>query len=366
MEKNCIASFYIKLTSNATAIPLPENELISLVRAYRYLDRRKASEVLFGFKYSTLETKKECLSWLVQKKVEDENLINAENTVSQVINFTDEQFCLLANELYFQYKAKDPLFLDVHSIRGLPIGCQKELDALQEKMADSPLLFFLAVKKCVKAKKKPDVSRWIVQLLSNNSASHIMALKSLGFDFNYRVLLNSYSSEIGTLLLSIRQIYVKRQKLLTSQDALVLPLIDLLKQIIELDFQLNMRINQDTLQQKYHHSEKVAIFESDIFLFIERYAGVEYDDPNFGIFAECEQKLEDLGNAIIALLQSRIEYKKVFSEEGSEGILYAAATDTALIQKMFAVQFNCNEAKSAYNSASKAFQRFLLDHFGKM
>lgn len=356
MEKNCVACFYVKLSDNATAIPLPENELINMARAYRNFSRGRALEVLFKLKYGTLANREEALSWFNRKTV-----ACVDDYVSKVKNFTDEQFCLLADELCLQYQAKDPLFLDIHSIRGLPNGCQKELDMLQKKMAESPLLFFLVVKRCVKAKKNPAVSQWIIQLLSSDSIDQTSALENLGFNFNYRLCLKSFSNEIGLLLLAIHQIYVKRQKLLTSQDTLVLPLVTLLKQIIELDIQVNTYTQQDTLTKKYHHSDKVALFENDILKFIES-ANVTCDDQRFGIFTEYRKKLEILGKTILSLLQAQREYQKVFSEEKNDDILFAAATDIALSKKMCSVEQACKKNKVEYFLALEDFQKF-LEHF---
>lgn len=363
MEKNCVADFYIRLTDNATAIPLPENELVNLVRTYRSFKRDRALDVLFKLKYGTFESKKECLDWFTPKIIEYGKIVCTEDLSSKFISFTDEQFCLLADELQTQYQEKDPVFLDVHSIRGLPNGCQEELSMLQKTMADSPLLFFMAVKRCVKSRKNPDVSQWIVELLSNSPEAQTIALENLGFNFNYRIRLKSFSHEIGTLLLSMRQIYVKRQKLFNSKDTLTLPLITLLKRMIELDIQVNMYIKQDTLQKKYHHSDKVAIFESDVLKFIEVSANVSCEDPRFKTFTECRQKLESLGKAIIALLESQIEYKEIFSEDKTDSILFTAATNISLSKKMYNVERKCIESRVAYYSALESFQKFLLEHF---
>lgn len=363
MEKNCVAGFYIHLTSNASAIPLPESVLLNFVRTFRYFKRAKALDVLFRLKYGTLETKKVCLSWFAQKGINEGNTFYIDNPASQVINFTDEQFGLLADELQFQYQAEDPCFLDIHSIRGLPNGCQKELEVLQKKMSKDPLLFFMAVKKCVKARKNPEVSQLVMELLSNNPASAILALKKLGFDFQYRVCLKAFSSEIGALLLSMRQIYVKRQKLFNSQDMFVLPIIALLKQIIELDIQISMSFQKDALQKKYHHSKKVAMFENDVLKFIELSSNVTSDSNFVSTFTEYRQKLEFLGKALISFLEAQIEYHKIFSEEKNEDILFIAATDINLSKKMCSVQQECNSSKTAYYTALKDFQNFFIEHF---
>lgn len=363
MEKNCVAAFYIQLSNNATLIPLPENDLINLVRTYRYFSRRNALEVLFRFKYGTLESKKRCVEWFSHKSVNETEIVYLDNLSSKFDHFNDEQFCLLADELQLQYQAIDTLFLDVHSIKGLPNGCQKELNELKEKMTDAPLLFFMAVKKCVKARKNSAVTEWIVELLSNDSTSQITALGNLGFDFNYRLLLKPFAKEIGSLLLSMRQIYVKRMRLLTSQDALALPLVTVLKQMIDLDIQVNMYVNKDTLRKKYHHSNKVALFESNVMKFIEVSSDIKCDNPRFNTFVECQRTIEELGKAIISLLQAQIKYKEVFSEEKNEGILFAAATDITLSQKMCLVQKSYMEAKVVYHSALENFQKFLLEHF---
>lgn len=363
MEKNCVASFYIKLSSNATALPLQESELINLVRTYRYFNRERALDVLFRLKYGTLENKKECLRWFTQKNIQEEKVIYVNNFASNFINFTDEQFCLLADELQTQYMAQDPIFLDIHSIKGLPSGCKKELTLLQEKMADSPLLFFMAVKKCVNAKKNPAVPQWVVQLLSNSSASHTLALESLGFNFNYRLRLKAFSNEIGMLLLAMHQIYVKRQKLFTSQDALVLPLVSLLKRMIELDKQVNMPIEKDTSKEKYNHSHEVSLFENAALNFIELIANVTSDNPQLCVFVEYSQKLEELGKAIISLLQGKEEYKKVFCEGKNDDILFVAATDITLSNKMCTVQQEYKNARTRYFSVLRDFQQFELRHF---
>lgn len=361
MEKNCVAGFYIQLTSNASAIPLPESVLLNLVRTFRCFKRAKALDVLFKLKYGT--NKKDCLSCFAQKGINEGKTFYIDNPASQVINFTDEQFGLLADELQFQYQEEDPFFLDVHSIRGLPNGCQKELDALQRKMSKDPLLFFIAVKKCVKARKHPDVSQWVMGLLSNNPATTVLALEKLNFNFNYRICLKAFSSEIGALLLSMRQIYVKRQKLFNSQDMFVLPIIALLKQIIELDIQISMSFQKDALQKKYYHSEKVAMFENDVLKFIELSSNVTSDSDFINTFAEYRQKLEFLGKALISLLEAQKEYHQIFSEEKNEDILFVAATDISLSKKICSVQQECNSSKSTYYTALKDFQNFFSRAF---
>lgn len=362
MEKNCVADFYIKPTDTAAAIPVPRNDLINLIRAFRYFNRDKALDTLFRFKYGTMTSKKEALNWFSTQSIEDGKVIYNASTTSEIVNFTDEQFILLADELQIQYQERDPLFLDIHSIRGLPKnGCQEELSMLQEKMGNNPLLFFMAVRRCVRSKKNPDASQWGIELLSNNSEAQTLALKNLGFGFNYRICLKPYSIEIGTLLLAMRQIYLKRQRLLGSNDALTLPLITLLRQMIELDIQVNSYFKKN--KKKYHHSDAVAIFESNVLHFIEVAVNVTHDDLRFKTFAECQQKLEVLGNKIISLLQSQIEYKTVFAEGETDSILYTVVMNPYLSQKMCNAEKDYQKARAAYYSAFEDFQAFLFEHF---
>lgn len=364
MEKNCVASFYVELSSAATAIPLPKNDLISLVRAYRYFDRTTASEILFKLKYGTLNTKMEGLNYLTQKSNKKEEFLYSLNNFSQLFaNFTDEDFVLLSNELQLQYIAKDPVFLDIHSIRGLHNSCQKELDALQAKMKGDLLLFFMAVKNCVKNKKNPKVSQWIIQLLSNNPAAQTVALSNLGFDFNSRVCLKPFASEIGALLLAIRQIYVKRQNLLNCQDNLALPIIALLQKIIDLDVEIYKYINQISSKQKYHHSDIVSRFEEYVLQFLESSINGTFESSDSNIFGQYSQKLQTLGNSTFSLLQSQFEYRKFFPSERSEGVLYFAATDISLSKKMCDIQARCNTTKSMYETSLKDFNEFFVEHF---
>lgn len=354
-EKNCVASFYIKLSSNATAIPLTECELLNLVRTFRYFDRNKAADVLFRFKYGTTENKKTALNWFIQQKSEyfstdPESL----SFVKKIKEFTNEQFVFLANELQIQYQASYPDFLNINSIKGLPDGCQKELDTLQEKMSNSLLLFFLVVKKCVSAKKNPSVSKWIVQLLSSNPASQCEGLKNIGLNFNCRLLAKQFSNEIGMLLLSMHQIYVKRQKLLDTTDILALPLVTLLKEMVELDIKNIALSKQNDSNGQYYHSNVVAYFERNVFKFIE------ISTQNFGydFLTEYSGYLAHVGEKIINLLKCQLGYKEVFNEYENSGILFVYATNYQVHNKMALVQENLSKAKEAYYEALTTFQVF--------
>lgn len=360
MGKNCVASFYVQLSSAATAIPLPENDLISLVRAFRYFDRTTASEILFQLKYGTLNTKMEGLNYFAQKSSKKgEFLCSPNNFLQMFANFTDEDFVSLANELQLQYIASDPGFLDIHSIRGLPNSCQKELNALQAKMENDLLLFFMAVKNCVKNKKNSKVSQWILQLLSNNPASQTVGLSNLGFNFNYRVCLKPFASEIGALLLAIRQIYVKRQSLLNCQDNLALPIIALLQKVIDLDVEIYKHTNPNSSMQKYHHSDIVSTFEENVLHFLQN--SISNFEPN--ILEQYSEKLQKLGNSIYSLLYSQFEYRKIFPSESSEGILYFAATDISLVKQMCDIQARCSTTKLMYETSLRDFNEFLIEHF---
>lgn len=362
MEKNCVADFYIRLTSNATAIPLTEYELCDFIRIFRYFNRSKALDVLFRFKYGTTENRRIALNWFELKTTIYENTYSTFPLIEKFKKFTNEQYVLLANELQVQYQASDPDFLNIYSIKGLPDGCQKELNILQEKMSDSLLLFFLVVKKCVNAKKNPNVSKWIVQLLSNNNASQCEALKSIGFSFNCRLLTKQFSNEIGMLLLSMHQIYVKRQKLLDTQDILALPLVNSLKNIIELDIQIMMLSKKKTFENEYHHSDMVSYFESNVLRFIENSTNTELVDCD--IWAEYSNYLANVGKTLINLLKSQLAYREVFDEYENSGILFIYATNYEVHNKMFSAQENLSSAKKAYYEALTTFQVFYLKFIG--
>ena len=364
MENDCVvAGFYIEPSTNATALPLSENELRNLVRTYRRFNYGRAIKVLFRFTYGTWESKQEAISWFNQKSVEDGKVVYIDDYVSKVKNFTDEQFCLLADELRIQYQSTDPKFLDIHSIKGIPSGCQDELNLLKEKMAKHPVLLFRTVEKCNTAKKDPSVSQLVIQLLSNNNAANALALDSLGFNFKYRLRLSDFSNEIGALLLAMRQNYVKKQKLLTSQDGFALPLITQLKQMNELDKQVYLGIHKDMPIEEFNRSHKVSTFESEVMKFIEISSTVTSNDPHFDTFTKCRQKLEQLGNTLITLLRAQMEYNSVFDSKKSEGFLFAVVTDIVLSKRMFDAEQNCIKAKKDYYSASENFHQFLLEHF---
>lgn len=360
MEKqNCVASFFIKLTSNATTIPLQENELRDLIRTFRYFQRHKALDILFRLKYGTMESKKTALNWFSSKNAEYETKSLIDLPLMQKIkHFSNEQFVLLADELQFQYQQSDPDFLNINSIKGLPGGCTKELNILQEKMADSLLLFFLVVKKCVNVRKNSAVTKWIVQLLSNNPASQCDGLKNIGFNFNYRLLIKQFSNEIGSLLLAMHKVYVERQMLLNTQDILSLPLVNQLKTIIELDIQDTQYSNSKTSSKQYHHSDVVASFENHVLKFIERADHIATENPYYAILAKYSTHLTAVGNAIIDLLTAQIEYKKVFAKYENSGILFVFATNQDEHTKMTTVQEEFSAARKAYHSALENFHDF--------
>lgn len=363
MEKDCVASFFIKPTDNATALPLTEKDLITLIRAYRYFSRKRAVEVLFRFKYGTRKSKKDCLHWFDRRVSEDGQILCQDSFSTKLENFTDEQFSLLADELQFQYQAKDPMFLDIHTIRGLPRDCQKELDALEEKMSNSLLLFFMTVKKCVKAKNNVCASQWIVQLLSKNSASQAVALEHLGFDFNYRLLLKDFSREIGKLLFALHQNYLQKQKLLENPDIFVLPVLDLLKQINDLDEQVIVYFGENANSGQVYSSDRVYFFENEALEFMKKASNISCKSPNFSILVEYRQKLEDLGNALISLLKVQIRNNEIFSKEENNALLFVAATNISLMQEIYTVQKELNSADSAYRLASESFHKFHCEHF---
>lgn len=345
MEKDCVAGFYVKFTSNATAIPLTECELRDMIKIFRRFPRSKASDVLFRFKYGTSKDKKTALGWFAPVKNDFQRTPCFDSpTISKILNFTDEEFDVLAQELQFQYQECDPAFLSIDSIQGIPNECKNELNVLQEKLVNAPLLYFWAVKSCVKAKKNPAVSQWILELLSNNPASQCEGLKNLGFNFNCRLLLKPFSIEIGTLLLAMHQIYVQHQKLLNSQEALAIPLANLLKQLIEQDKQIN-------------HSDKTDVFESAVVQFIQQSATINNDSPRFNTFAEYSQKLKTLGEATLNLLCAEFKHKSVFPGE-ADGVLYVAATNITLFQNMHIIETALHQARKTYNSAYNDFIKF--------
>lgn len=353
MEKNCVASFYIKLTNNATAIPLSECELCDIIKIFRHFPRSKATEVLFRFQYGTNKEKLTALKWFTPKQNELSQTSYLEFVpISKIKNFTDKEFELLAKELQIQYQQCDTTFLSIDSIRGIPVECKKELDILQKKLADSPLLFFLAVKSCVKAKKNPAASQWILELFSNNTLSHCEGLKNLGFNFNCRLLLKPFSLEIGNLLLVMHQVYAQNQKLLANQDTLALPLVSLLEGMIE-------KNTENNLIGYHHFSDKIEMFETEVVNFLKRSSGVCQDSPNFNFFVAYSQQLETLGSAIIQVLCAEADHRKVFSNN-TDGILYAVTTNFSIVQHMRTVENSLYDARNAYNSAYKNFQVFCL------
>lgn len=354
MEKDCVAGFYVKFTSNATAIPLAECELLDMIKLFRRFPRSKASDVLFRFEYGTSKDKKTALGWFAPVKGEfDHTPCFDSPTISKILNFTDEEFKALVQELQIQYQQCDPAFLSIDSIRGIPNECKEELDKLHEKLADSPLLFFLAVQSCVKVKKNPSVSQWVLELISHNSASQCEILRNLGFNFNCILLLKPFSIEIGTLLLAMHQVYVQHQKLLNSQDVLALPLVNLLKQLIEQDQKTNEA-------EQYYHSDKVDIFESAVVQFIQQSTTIHDNTPCFDTFVRYSEKLKTLGEATLNLLSTEFKHKNVFPGE-DDGILYVAATNISLFQNMHIIETALHEARKTYNSAYNDFQKFCTE-----
>lgn len=230
-ETEQVAGFFVKLGSEAAEkLPLTKHELINTIRTFRYLSRGKALNVLFKFQYGTCSQKEEALSSFCQKQ-ENGNVI-IYDFLEKIFQFTPEQFGILANELYHQYQAYDSSFLNITSIKGLPNNCKKELVKVREAMAEEPVLLFRAVERCVLQHKKEHlVSRCVLHLLSENTASQMIALEKLEFKFDYRVLLLPYSKEIANLLLAMHHQYVSNQHMLSSQESFTLPLVELLQKL---------------------------------------------------------------------------------------------------------------------------------------
>lgn len=351
VEKSCVANFCIQLSENASQIPLPKSKLIAFIRTFRDFSRKRAVETLFRLKYGTNESKKEALEWFECKQHNSFGEVT-ESQFIQILNFSEEEISLLLNELCIQYEAKDPDFLSVSSIKGLPVtSCQEELNALQSKMSDSPLLFFLVVKKCVKERKKTYVSKIIVQLLSNDTTANIFGLESLGFGFNYRILLKDFSNEIGTLLLVMYQQYSKNVKLLSRKDDFTLPLVTLLNEMQESGDDSTTAVNE------------IEFFKKELLKFVDITTDVTPKNPSFSFCSEYQSKLEQLGKKTISLLNARNEYKNVFAEEKDDGLLWRLVTsDASLGKKICTLEQECNMARAEYAQALNEYQDFIKKH----
>lgn len=351
VEKSCVANFCIQLSENASQIPLPKSKLIAFIRTFRDFSRKRAVETLFRLKYGTNESKKEALEWFECKQHNTFSGIT-ESQFIQILDFSEEEISLLLDELCIQYEAKDPDFLSIYSIKGLPTtSCQEELNVLQSKMSDSPLLFFLVVKKCVKERKNPYASKIIVQLLSNDTTAHIFGLEMLGFDFNYRVLLKDFSNEIGTLLLAMYRQYTKNVKLLSRKDDFTLPLATLLNEMQASGDDSTTAVNE------------IEFFKKELLKFVNVTADVNPKSPSFSFCSEYQSKLEQLGKKTISLLNARNEYKDVFAEEKDDGLLWRLVTsDASLGKKIYTLEQECNNARAAYAQALHEYQDFIEKH----
>ena len=367
MEKDCVASFYIKLTANSASLPLDEMNLIMLVRSFRYFSRKRAIETLFTFRYGTEADRKNCLDFF-RKNSDSSNIdCSLDEQFNQIIKFTEEQFLDLANELEFQYKAKDPMFLDISSIRGLPRNsCVQELTDLKSSLGDSNLLFFITTKKCVNARKHPLATRWIVQLLSSNIADQCVALENLGFSFNYRLQVKSATKQIGNLLLTLVSSYVKRQKLLTSSNALSLPVVFLLRNIVHLDKQILFILGEEVPPKNFYaHSEKVDSFDDEVGKFVEileaqKGNSITLDSP---VFIDYQKKLQRIGNSLTELLRAHLKYCEIYSKQENNAILYVAVTKPTVFMEMQDVQKKYKNAEEEYSLALEDFKQFYSLNF---
>lgn len=356
MGNNCIAGFYIQLTNDASKIPMLKNTLLETIRIFRSFPRAKAADVLFRLNYGTAKDKKTALGWFAYANQNSEFPISGDvnPTLSKTKNFTDEDFEALAKELQIQYQEYDPGFLSIDSIRGIPRECKKELDALQEKLADSPLLLFLAVSACAKAQKKPYASQWCLELFAADLTSRVNVLKNLGLNFNSRLLLTPFSKEIGMLLLSMHQTYVAKQELLNSHDALVLPLAKLLKILIDQ--------NQfEDENEETNNSYKIDEFETAVVKFIKQSQGINSSHPDFDTFVEYQQKLEALGQSIFYVLSAKRNYIKI--SHIASNALFVAATNPALFKELSEAEIALNKARAVYKEVYTDFQNFCLENF---
>lgn len=351
MEKSCVANFCIQLSDDASKIPFSKNKLITFIRTFRDFSRKRAVETLFRLKYGTNESKKEALEWFECKQ---HNFFRGitESQFIQVLDFSEEEIALLLNELCIQYEAKDPDFLSIYSIKGLPAtSCQEELNALQSRMSDSPLLFFLVVKKCVKERKNPYASKIIIQLLSNDTTANIFGLESLGFDFNYRILLKDFSNEIGTLLLAMYQQYSKNVRLLERKDDFTLPLATLLSEMQASGDDSTTTVNE------------IEFFKKELLKFVNITTDVTPKSPSFSFCSEYQSKLMQLGKKTISLINARNEYKNVFAEKKDDGLLWRLVTsDASLGKTICTLEQECNIARAAYAQAMHEYQGFIKKH----
>lgn len=363
-KNNCVAGFYVELSPAIENLPLSRTELSYLVRAFRYFPRGKALKLLFRLTYGTQSQKAEALNWFKHKQME--GVVISEDYLEKILRFTDEEFSILAKELLFQYQADDSSFLDIKNIQGFPDNCKEEVSLLETSMAEHPVLLFRTVEKCILAHKRDNVvSRCVVLLLSDDPVSQTIGLQTLGFKFEYRVLLRPFAQKIAALLLAMHKSYIKKQKILSSQDNFALPLIELLKQMKA----ITENVQSDDLDEQYEDPrfDEIIIFEKELMNFIEHFEGSSAD------FTEYQQKLMHLGNAILALQRAKLESTKVNLElaernsestgEKNDGILFAAATNLVIAQKVVDTEKAHNLAVAEYHSAFAIFREFLEEKF---
>ena len=361
--KNSVdAGFFVELRPQTTAnLPIPEQELQILARHFRYFKFPSALNTLFRFYYGTNSQKREALSQFQRRKSIDmhDDIHHNSYEFTNILEYTDQQFRVLADELLYQYKAYRPQFLDIYSIKKIN-NCNADLQEIEEKMASHPVLLFRVVEHCANAHKNDTlVSQCVVLLLLKNPASQTTALEKLGFDFEYRILLKPYARDIASLLLAMHKKHIQDQKLLTIQDNLAI--LDLLKQIKSVE-QIELDSNNDSWGE-------IEFFENEVLNFIKHSSAVA---PNTPSFAEYQKLLENLGKATLAWINSKLRLSKIggvvtqsnseFSGQKNTGILFAAVTNMPLAAKFSKAELDCNRTRTEYNSALKDLKDFLELH----
>lgn len=174
------------------------NSLNNACINFRHYSATTATKTLVTLYYGDSSKREEVISKLFQNMhcyyLED----TAKTNSQKILQFNEEEYQALANELLYQYSAANPGVLSIET------DCdeyKKELNNLKVAMSQHPVLLFRTVQMCkVVSHVEPIASRCVALLLSKNAVCQRIGLESIGFNFEYRVLLFPYAKEIGLLL----------------------------------------------------------------------------------------------------------------------------------------------------------------------
>lgn len=205
-SKPMVANFLVVFTKEATSkLGLDKNAelrnvLTNVCINFRHYSADSAIKALFALFYGDSTKREKILKNLFYST----HFISVENGIKDVSpefqKFNNEEIEALATELLNQYSAAHPDFLKIDASPEYA----KEFKSLKEAMCNQPVLFYRAVQMCKTVCHMDNIVYPCVnKLVFGNVPSQMQGLSMIGHNFQHRMLLLPFSSDIGRLLLAM-------------------------------------------------------------------------------------------------------------------------------------------------------------------